>query len=215
MDIHDCCRTGNVTELRRLIASGCNLNQCNILFDAERGATPLHTAVENNQLDVVQELLNQGVDPNKAHNWGSTPLHLACINGNLDIVRVLINHHTDGASVSIQNSSGWTPLHWAAFYGHIDIIKELLNHQADPNTITDKGWTPAMCALQYGKLEAFKLLIHRTDLTLKDIRGQCLLDYETNEIVPTCPQMVLDPEVINGFKDIILSCSDIKEPESQ
>jgi ankyrin repeat protein len=206
MDINECCRSSNLGELRLLIASGVDINQ----GDVERGLTPLHVAVENRHLEIVQELLNHNANPNKAQNWGSVPLHFAVIEGNLEIVRTLIRH---GADMNIQNTGGWTPLHWAGFYGHLDIIKELLQHQADPNKISNEGWTPAMCALKYGKVEAFKELIQYTDVTIKNNENKCILDYENEKIVSACPHNVFNTELVDEIANVIISYPDIKEPE--
>ena len=45
------------------------------------GMTPLHTAAEFGQLDVVRALLNAGADKTIASNRGNKPIDVACYEG--------------------------------------------------------------------------------------------------------------------------------------
>jgi glutaminase len=60
---------GDVTELRRLIAHGHDLN----LADYD-GRTPLHLACAEDQHEAVRYLLDQGVASSPKDRWGTTPL---------------------------------------------------------------------------------------------------------------------------------------------
>jgi ankyrin repeat protein len=55
----------------------------------DRGFTPLHSAVLDNQLDAVKFLLEMGVDRQLTNDDGNTALDLAKIMGHDDIVKLL------------------------------------------------------------------------------------------------------------------------------
>ena len=74
-----------------------------------RDRTPLHLAVINGQLSLLQALLARGCDPNTRDRDGRTPLFAALEHGAdaLPLVRALIAH---GANPEAADSNGETPL---------------------------------------------------------------------------------------------------------
>ena len=74
-----------------------------------RERTPLHLAVVNAQLDLLQALLARGCDPNTRDRDGRTPLFAALEHGaqTLPLVRTLI---AQGADPEAADSNGETPL---------------------------------------------------------------------------------------------------------
>ena len=60
----------------------------------ENQSSKLLTAVDEGKSDIVQELLDSGIDPNKdASPDGAYPLHLASLKGNKKIVQVFFEKH--------------------------------------------------------------------------------------------------------------------------
>ena len=103
--------------------------------------TPLHTAVENRDLDIVELLLSKGVNVNARGDNGRTPLHLASgrkdafinpptANCDVDIIKILIKH---GADVNARSIGGKTPLNYALENRCKDAVIFLLENGADPN----------------------------------------------------------------------------------
>ena len=71
------------------------------------GNTPLHIACENNCVETVKVLLNEGnADPNKQNIAGNTPLHLACQYNKKEIVKILLE---DNKTCLMKNKDGETP----------------------------------------------------------------------------------------------------------
>jgi ankyrin repeat protein len=66
----------------------------------DKGMTALHIASEQDQLESVEFLVENGADVNYQSAVGSTPLHFASSNGNGEIVVFLLAH---GAEVNAQN----------------------------------------------------------------------------------------------------------------
>lgn len=94
----------------------------NLLAADTNGNTALHLATQYGYDDVVQELLNKGINPNLQNNNNETPLHHAAEKGYQTIATMLIGK---GAHINTQDNDGNTPLHWAAYYNQDAIIKLL------------------------------------------------------------------------------------------
>ena len=101
--------------------------------------TALHSASYAGHLQVVQSLLQHGVDVDTRGYESRTPLRFASEYGHGDIVQCLIDH---GADVNLQDCDQRTPLSWAAHGGHIQAVRTLLEHHADVNSRDDDGDTP-------------------------------------------------------------------------
>ncbi|XP_018428952.1 PREDICTED: cyclin-dependent kinase 4 inhibitor B-like [Nanorana parkeri] len=84
----------------------------------------LATAAATGNLQVVTELLNNGVDPNATNSLGRTPIQVMMM-GHPKIARLLIEH---GAEPSLPDpSTGTCPAHDAIREGFVDTLLELLN----------------------------------------------------------------------------------------
>lgn len=90
--------------------------------------TPLHLAVENGKLNVVEYLVSKGANIN-AKKSGWAPLHIAAI-GKLDIVKYLIDK---GADVNTKNKYGVTVLHRAVYHEKLNVVEYLVNKGANIN----------------------------------------------------------------------------------
>ena len=104
----------------------------------DRGNTPLHTAIENNHIDLVKFLLAQNADINMRNYSGNTPFHTAIENNHIEIVEFLLDQNAD---INIKNYAGNKPLHIATSNKHRDITHLLLNHGANINEIDNRGNT--------------------------------------------------------------------------
>lgn len=82
--------------------------------------TELFLAVNNNDIDKVKELLDEGYDPSLNDNDASV---LASFKGYLDILKLLVRDRR----VNLRNTDA---IHLAAKNGHLDVVKFLLNKRA-------------------------------------------------------------------------------------
>uniref|UniRef100_A0A8C5QRR7 Uncharacterized protein n=1 Tax=Leptobrachium leishanense TaxID=445787 RepID=A0A8C5QRR7_9ANUR len=111
------------------------------------GETPLHVAVQHNNVEAAQILLEKAPDlinqpmTSQLH-LGQTALHIATVNENMNLVQMLIDKGADVASpratgtffaLSPENLFyfGEHVLTFAACVGNLDIAKLLLDHGAD------------------------------------------------------------------------------------
>jgi len=99
------------SDLKQAIKNKESLNEYN-----EKGATPLIGATSQGRIDLVEKLLDAGVNPNlPARNPDdiileaeNTALHYAVLNGHYNIAKLLLDR---GASVFLINKNNNTPLH--------------------------------------------------------------------------------------------------------
>ncbi|XP_041089465.1 ankyrin-1-like isoform X1 [Polyodon spathula] len=144
-------------------------------------------AAQENHLEVVKFLLENGANQNIATEDGFTPLAVALQQGHENVVALLINYGTKGkvrlpalhiaarnddtrtAAVLLQNDpnadvlskTGFTPLHIAAHYENLNVAQLLLNRGASVNFTPKNGITPLHIASRRGNVIMVKLLLDR------------------------------------------------------
>jgi len=133
-------------------------------------------SAENGDIERVNELLEQGVNPDIQDNYGRTALISASKGGYLDIVELLLEYHAD---IHIKNRQGYSALLLATMGNHIDICILLLEHGADINTSTRHGLTPLMISARW-KPELLNLLIEGgANPFLKTISSRLIIGNDT------------------------------------
>src|SRR3990167_8105055 len=164
----------------------------------EKGANPeqgfgfdnrLIDAVRNNNDQLVQQLLGEGINPDNQDLWGFTALILAAYSNNPDMVEILLAANADpniqnkdgstalivaaqrdnldmfeallaaNADPNIQGNNGYTPLHWAAKNNNLAMVKVLLAANADPNIQSNSGYTPLIWAAARNNLPMANILL--------------------------------------------------------
>lgn len=127
------------------------------------GYTALHWAVENDDRDAVQLLLEAGADVNRVASFdahaGVTPLHLAAQDGRTDVANDLLRHGaTRDPRKSTRNRDNITPLHQAVYNSHPATVDALLAAGCDPNIQADNGYAAIHYAAQKGSVEMTKAI---------------------------------------------------------
>jgi len=116
-------------------------------FASQDGFTFLHAAAQLGDVEVMQELIQAGLDVNALGGpLNETPLHHATYAGHLEVAKLLLQK---GAQVNVTNSI-WneTPIFDVIKGGSVNLVKLLLEYGADKNISNKKGETPASLALQ-------------------------------------------------------------------
>jgi ankyrin repeat protein len=136
----------SIEAVRLLLAYGADV-------DAQRDDlwTPLHLAVNLEELRVARILLEFGADVDSRNSDGQAPLHLLSRretsqgeDDGSDIARLLLDH---GANVDEKDKDNATPLHLACYNQKLKIVRVLLDHGANPDAEKDRGETPMKLAL--------------------------------------------------------------------
>jgi hypothetical protein len=132
-------------------------------FNEELGGhgTPLINAAVRNDIEMINFLLDAGVDAHKPTDHhvlaGSTPLHLAANNSVWDAFDLLVHR---GADINKPHAFTWeTVLHQVCAHGRLDKVKRLLELGVAFDCKNYQGMTPLDFAIQGGSLEIVKLLV--------------------------------------------------------
>lgn len=111
---------GNLAWVHSLLSSG------EVLIDrhCNQGGSPLFTACQHGQLEVVRTLLSAGALVDLTTPDGISALWTACQHGHLEVVRPLLSA---GALVDLAHVVGGTPLYKACQNGHLEVARALLS----------------------------------------------------------------------------------------
>ena len=193
-----------------------------------KGFTPLHVAVENKELAVVQVLVEYGasIDAQESQG-GNSPLMLACSEGYTKIAEFLLNN---GAKVNIKekaeptatyialqldhtDSSALTPLCVASAANKKKIIELLIDHGAQVNdTYSEYQVNPLHIASIFGNVKAAKALITKgANIQAKTTDGDTALhhaaeigSYELAELLLT-NKALIDVKNSKGNTPLIIA----------
>ena len=121
------------------------------------GLTPLHIAVQLNNLEITKQILKKLNGKIRGDSFGKTLHHYAAQNGDLNMFKTLFDHFTD----KTQQSNGVTPLYHAAKYGRVDICKFIVTNSSQLSSKYKSGDTPLHIAAKEGHLEVCKLLFRK------------------------------------------------------
>jgi len=119
-DVYNFARDGNEDELITALNQGDNSTNW---YRNHHGNTALHIAALQGYMNIVEILLDIGIDINSKNNNGNTALHVAAIHGNMNIVEILLDR---GADINSKDNDGQTALHEAAANGYTNIVEILL-----------------------------------------------------------------------------------------
>ncbi|MDE1150976.1 MAG: ankyrin repeat domain-containing protein [Micavibrio sp.] len=137
-DVFKTVETGNMANLRFYLTDGLDPD----LKDPQTGLTLLHRAINDNQLEAAQLLLDAGADPN-IHGGPSyyTAIHFAVYKDNAAALNLLL-HPKYAANMEASNNDGQTALHMTGWFGRQPLAELLLRHGADAGASDRRGKTP-------------------------------------------------------------------------
>lgn len=151
-DIHGAIRSGNTAALKAMLDRRPEL----IEERGDMGATPLHTAAERGDAEIIKLLVERGMNPSQADWIARSPLHVAAAKGHAQVVAALLE---GGAKHSPGNHQSDTPLHLAADAGHVHVAKILIEAGADINAKDYRRQTPLQRARDRGRKKVAELLL--------------------------------------------------------
>ena len=135
------------------------------------------SAISNDRVDVLSELLNQTVEAGKdpldllqldAPN-GKSALMVACKRGDLTLSKQMVKL---GANINEVTLTGGTPLMFAVLGHHIDIADWLLNIGANLDARGSNGWSAATIAGAKGQTQVLEWLINAgVNIDTPDVYG--------------------------------------------
>lgn len=142
--------------------------------------SPLHLAVLMGQTDIVQKLVNKGVNVSLRDHQGNTPLHIACRRGDRDAVQIIVKSFGDDEVsrkkyLAMKNCEGLTCLHVAAECKQYLIMGHLFLKGANVNMGDAKsGRTVLHYAVERRDIETVILLLTHSDIDVdcKTFKGE-------------------------------------------
>ncbi|XP_014233513.2 ankyrin-3-like [Trichogramma pretiosum] len=146
-------------DLAEMLFEICDEKHQIVKVDARdyEGWTPLHEAIANDNINLVEILLRRGARPNIVDKQGSTPLHYSCKrdinNENMaKMIFQICDEKHQMVQVDAQDNEGRTPLHEAIDKGNIKLVEILLRRGARLNLADNKKITPlhAICKRKNG-----------------------------------------------------------------
>ncbi|VDO29548.1 unnamed protein product [Onchocerca flexuosa] len=175
----------------------------------------LRSAACNNHDNVVDLLIQNGMEVDECGEGGRTALRAAAWSGHERVVRRLLKC---GADVDKQDSEGRTALMAAAFTDHANVVGILLENGALPNIVDNYGSTALHLALSSGAQtfdhdETVAVLIKGgTNLNIEDMNGRNCLHiaaYHGDKNLPTIIDFIqnIDAQDQNGRTSLMLASS--------
>ena len=107
---------------------------------AKRPTLDLLTAIDQGTVNIVEQHMAAGTDPNKdpipegISLAGGYPIHLAVVKGEKKIVQILLENGADIDLVAA-NKDAATPLSWAAFFLQAEMVSFLIESGAKINVV--------------------------------------------------------------------------------
>ncbi|QCE43394.1 ankyrin repeat domain-containing protein [Psychroserpens sp. NJDZ02] len=142
-DIFQAAQNGNVSKIKLALANGTDIN---ITRDNDANQSMLHYAANFNHLNLVQLLVENGIDINKGDTYGKTALHIAARKGALLIVKHLIEH---GAIIDKKNEENETPFNEAIYNNSIECAEILIKNGADINNQYNSRYQQGITSLHF------------------------------------------------------------------
>lgn len=143
--IHDAAKVGDVATIAEALDAGTDVDESDGL------ATPLHYAVNRQQLDAAKLLIKRGADVNAVSKLGGTPLLAAVTKNQLEFITLLLANGADPNVIAGKQG----PLHVAAKSGCLDCVTALVEAGAEVNALTADpvARTPIHLARYHGHSE--------------------------------------------------------------
>ena len=120
--------------------------------------TPLYIATQQDNLQLVKQLIENGANPLDKDANNDILLHFSVVIGRLDILKYLIEDL--GCNPATEGHEGGTTLHAAAASKQLHIVKYLIEQcQLDPAAFDGAKNTPLVRACLSGSLDIVRYLI--------------------------------------------------------
>ena len=166
------CTRGLPYFAKILIEAGANYN----FKEKSLGKTSLRAAAHFGRTEMVQLLLDKGLDPDVRDDWGWTPLHVAI---NPETAKALID---GGANIHAKAKDGNEAIHSLIGENMLDSVKYLLSLGVDVDTHGKNNITPLHQAVIFNHVDGAQLLLDNgANINAADSNGMTCLHFARSE----------------------------------
>ncbi|KKZ63967.1 hypothetical protein EMCG_01721 [[Emmonsia] crescens] len=143
---------------------GANEQQAAIRKHMSKSSAVLALATKANFVDIVQLLVDAGVDINYQDEQGETALHVAARFGHDGCAKALLDGSYDQRANTelAENTYSWTPLFIACVDGSLGVVELLIDAGADLERADSSGWTAKEHAALRGHMAIARRLAEAT-----------------------------------------------------
>jgi len=136
------------------------------VFDVD-GASPLHVASRNGNIEIARLLLDAGATPDIVDSTNATPLLLACRTGFVNFVGLLLKKD---ANPRIEDENGVSPIMAAAQNGNDKLVEMLLEKLTDEDLAVAEPQDPHLLHLasERGHLAVVQVLLRNNSGQVHD-----------------------------------------------
>jgi len=121
------------------------------------GESSLTIASRRRNINLIDFLIEEGVDIDTKNNRGNTALIDISGVGDTETMKYLVDKH--GADINMADDEGWTALMAASFAGNLDHVDFLFKSGANVEAVDKKGWTALTLATERGHLHVVRYLV--------------------------------------------------------
>lgn len=186
-EIYEACKRGDLSTVGRLLKNNPSL----LYMTNEHGEGLLHFAAWGGDVELIEMLINRGLNIDQKTDGGWTPL-LYAVNFRKEKAALMLLDKgakpgirnvwgqtpllfasgagmeavvrrilKTGVDLNVKDATGQAPLHRAASRGKVNIVDLLLKNGADIHSRDDGGETPLIKAAMAGRNETFNFLLKR------------------------------------------------------
>lgn len=121
--LHKAIKDKDIDLIKKLISQGENINELNKL-----GYSPIEHAIEIKEMNIINYLLEVGIDVNIPHPCGNWigPIGIAINNEEFELAKRLVEY---GFKLNETNGKGSLPLYCAIRNGNIEMVKWLIEKE--------------------------------------------------------------------------------------
>ena len=141
--LHAAAHTGNIAELKKLIADGADINATE-----SYGRTALMIAAHARNMEATAILMDAGANSDLLERDRYDALTIAAVDGNGPLVKLLIEK---GAKTNLVTSVyDGTALIAAAHLGHVEVVQALIAGGAPLDHVNNLNWTALIESIVLG-----------------------------------------------------------------
>ncbi len=148
----------NMAAITLLIGNG-SINQARLMNKGRMGASAIHHAAWNNNLDLIKYLIDsQEIPSNAATTAGVTPLYICATGNHLAAIEFLLAQQQTDVNFHTKLDK-YTALHIAIDNNNVKVVEKLIiDKRTNKNALTKNDETPFSLAAERGHLDIVKLL---------------------------------------------------------